>query len=130
MNLSRPRLSILIFCFSGLLIWRGLQLLLLPPIYSLARNQNILLHYEGHILIVLALMLILSHRWLAVKLLWISQEIHRIISTLLMAGVIGIDAMMHVFNIPHMEGWWLPILGGSSLFSGAWAWLHRGRKQP
>ena len=128
MNSFKLPLAILIFMLSGLLAWRGLTILLLPPIYQLARTQNLLLHYEGHLLVALALVLVLSHRWAVAKILWISQEIHRWISALLMCGVIGIDAMMHVFNIPHMEGWWLPIFGGSAMTSVIAGWLRKLRK--
>ena len=108
---------------------RGIGVLLLPPIYQLARTQNFWLHYEGQFLLALAATLVVFQRWMIEKTLWVSQEIHRIASVLVMVWFIGIDAMMHVFNIPHIEGWWLPMVGGSAALSFVSGRLRRFRQR-
>lgn len=72
----------------------------------------------------LAILLAYFHRWAAEKLLWLGEKIHRWISTLLMMGMVGIEAFMHILSIPHLEGWWLPIFGGSAFITGITAWFH------
>jgi len=116
---------LLVALVAGILLWWGVEQLFIPPMYKLARMHNPFLYYEGYILIALSLTIACFHRWAARKLVWAAQEIHRWVSALLMVGVIGIDAMMHVFSIPHMEGWWLPLFGGSAAASVITGWLQR-----
>lgn len=113
-----------------LLIWWGLKWLDVPPIYRLARVSNPLFFYQGHMLIMLAVLLAWFHRWAAGALLWLCGEVRRWASALMMLGVVMIDGSMHLLSIPHMEGWWLPIFGGSALLTGMSAWLHQWRKKP
>ena len=112
------------------LLWWGVTLLNQPQIYRLARMQNTILHYQAHTLIVLALLLALLHRPVARGILWLGQEIHRLASVAMMFGVVVMDGGMHLLNIPHMEGWWLPLFGGSALISSLGAWFHQWRKKP
>jgi len=123
-----PYLSMTIFVLSALLACSGLEIFLLPSVYQLASSHNLWLHYEGQILISLSVLLVLCRRWLIEKLRWLSQGIHRIASALLMVGVIGIDAMMHLFNVPHMEGWWLPLFGSGAAIRFISGWIQ-GRKK-
>ena len=111
------------------LLCAGWKFLILPPIYKLARIQNPLFHYEGYILIIMAVMLTWFYRLAVDKLAWCAQEIHRLVSALLMVSVIGIDVIMHAFSIPHMEGWWLPMFGGSAAASVITGWLQRFRQR-
>lgn len=100
---------------AGILLWCGVQQLFIPPIYKLAERNNPFLYYEGYIFIGMSATIACFYRCVARQLVRAAQEIHRWIHALLMVGVLGMDAMMHVFNIPHMEGWWLPLLGGSAV---------------
>lgn len=114
----------------ALLVWWGLKWLDVPPVYRLARVSNPLFFYQGHILITLAVLLAWFHRWAANALLWLCGEVRRWASALMMMGVVIIDGSMHLLSIPHMEGWWLPILGGSAFITGMSVWLHQWRKKP
>lgn len=130
-HMNPKRLALLVVSIAiAALLWWGFTLLTISPIHKMARIHSPLLYYQGHVLIALAVMLACFHRWVAKKLLWIAQELHRVVSALLMVSVIGIDAMMHVFSIPHMEGWWLPLFGGSAVISSLGAWLHQWQKKP
>lgn len=60
---------------------------------------------------------------------WLFREIYRWISVLLMLMAVSIDGVMHLLSIPHMEGWWVPVLGGGAFASGLLAWLHQWRKK-
>lgn len=113
----------------ALLLWWGLELLFIPPIYKLARMPHPLLYYEGHIAIALAVLMAWFHSRLALGILWLCAALHRAASALLVAGAIGIDAGMHVFSIPHPEGWWISVLGGSAFASGLFSWLERLRRK-
>jgi len=110
------------------LLWWGVTLLNLPPIYRLARMQNPILNYQSYAVIALALLLAVLHRPVARGILWLGQEIHRLASVAMMFGVVAMDGSMHLLNIPHMEGWWLPLFGGSAVISSLGAWLHQWRK--
>jgi hypothetical protein len=112
------------------LVWWGIAWLDVPPIYRLARLNNPILLYQGHILIMLAVVLAWFHRWAANKLLWLAREIHRWVSALMLMAAIVIDSSMHLLSIPHMEGWWLPLLGGSAFMTGITAWFYQWRKKP
>ena len=113
----------------GLLLWLGLQFMFIPPIFKMARIHSPFLYYQGHILIALAVLLAWFRDWAISRLIWCLQEMHRWISGLLMAGVIGIEGFLHLFNIPHMEGWWLSMLGGSAFFGATASWLHKWKKK-
>lgn len=105
----------------------GIVWLDVPPIYRLAHNTPFIL-YRGYIALALAGVLACAHRWVINKILWLSVQIHRWLSALAMLSVVGIDATMHVLNIPHMEGWWIPLLGGSGLVSSSFLWLKRKKQ--
>ena len=114
----------------AILLWWGLELLFIPPIYKLARMHSPLLYYEGHILILLSVLLAWCRGWAAEKVMWLCKEIHRWASALMVLGALAIDGSMHLLGIPHIEGWWLPLLGSSAFITGMSAWLHGWRKKP
>ncbi len=104
----------------------GMQFLLAPKIMLIARP---LFAYEGVLFIALAVLLAWFRDWAAHRLVWLCLEIHRLISTLITAAVIGAEGFMHIFGIPHVEGWWIPLLsGGAAATIGAW--LQHWRKKP
>lgn len=113
-----------------LLIWWALKWLDMPPVYRLARVSNPLFFYQGPILIALAVAVAWFHCSTANALLWVCGEVRRWASALMVMGVVIIDGSMHLLSIPHMEGWWLPIFGGSAFITGMSAWLHQWRKKP
>jgi hypothetical protein len=39
------------------------------------------------------------------------------------------EALMHVLSIPHLEGWWLPIVSGSTALTGMLAWFRKKRNK-
>lgn len=99
----------------------GISFLNIPLVYKLTTNNPLIL-YKGYLLIVLSLALAWKHRWLESKLTWAVEKIHRALSTILIILALGIDGLMHIFNIPHMEGWWITIIAGSSFLT----WLSAG----
>lgn len=108
----------------ALLTWLGLKWFALPPIYRLAYTKSPLAPYYGHTLMILAIALAWFHQWAAHFLRWLGGTLHRLLSSLLVIGALGLDATMHLFSIPHLEGWWLPLLSGSAI-AGIGTWLHR-----
>ena len=58
----------------------------------------------------------------------IFHKAHQWISGLLVDGELGIDGLMHMLNIHHMEGWWIPVVGGGAVATGANAWIRSWRK--
>ncbi len=103
------------------LLMLGVQLLTVPRVFLLARP---LFAYEGYALIALAVLLAWFREWAAQKIVWIFLEMHRMISALTVAVALGAEGFMHSVGIPHMEGWWLPLLTG-----GATATLVAGMKK-
>jgi len=119
-------LALVALAIAGFL-YLGLQILTAPKVFLLARP---LFAYEGPVLVVLAAVLAWFREWAARKLVWLFMEIHRLISTLVMAAVIGAEGFMHAFSIPHIEGWWIPLVsGGAAATLGAWFRISR-KKNP
>lgn len=108
------------------MLWWGLHLAFLPPIYRIARPDALL---EGYVLLGLSLVLAFFFRSAVERLIWLAQEMHRIISALLVMAALGIDGLMHAFSIPHMEGWWLPLLGSGALATAIVGWLKKFRER-
>ena len=61
--------------------------------------------------------------------LWLREKIYRWLSVITAAFCCGIDGMMHVLNIPHAEGWWLPVVGGSAFVGAGAKWLRKSPKK-
>ena len=99
----------------------GISFLNIPLVYKLTTNNPLIL-YKGYLLIALSMALAWKHRWLESKLAWAVEKIHRTLSTILIILALGIDGLMHIFNIPHIEGWWISIIAGSSFLT----WLSAG----
>ena len=132
MNISKSHLLAITtigFLLIGLVVW-GSELLFIPPVIKQARLHSTFWYYQGYLLIAVAILLLCFHRLAIKKIMWIYQEVHRWMSALMMMGVVMIDSSMHLLSIPHMEGWWLPIFGGSAFITGMSAWLHQWRKKP
>lgn len=100
-----------------LLVGLGILWLDVPPIYRFAQHAPVML-YRGYVALGLAGLLIGARRWILGRMLWLFAQFHRWASALFMLSMVGIDAAMHVLNIPHMEGWWLPLVGGGGLIPG------------
>jgi hypothetical protein len=112
------------------LLWWGVQWLDIPPIYRQVLLHYPLLRYQGYILVACAVLLAWFHSWAAMKILWICEKLHRWLSALMMLGAIWIEATMHIFNIPHIEGWYMPIVGGSAFASAITVWIQKWKKKP
>ena len=131
--MTKPKSYIFALCLIalavfGLFIW-GLQLLTVPKIFLLVQRPYPLFQYQGPLLMGLAITLAWFREWAAEKLIWLCLEMHRMISGLVMAAVIGSEGFMHILNIPHVEGWWIPLLsGGTAVTFGAW--FQKWRKEP
>ena len=48
-------------------------------------------------------------------------------SAIIVSLALGADTLMHVLNVPHIEGWWIPVVSGSSAFAGLRVWFRRKR---
>lgn len=87
---------------------------LLSPSYIQVASDNYFVKYQGYIFIFIGFCLIPFYFWLVEKIIWLSQEIYRFISTIIMFFILGIEGAMHFLNIPHVEGWWIPLLSGGA----------------
>jgi hypothetical protein len=85
--------------------------------------------YEGQILVFLSVILVCCRNFATRRIIWIAQEVHRLLSTLLMLGVMGVEAAMHFLNIPHLEGWWMPIIGGGAFASVIASFVQKWRRK-
>jgi amino acid transporter len=99
----------------------GISFLNIPLVYKLTTNNPLIL-YKGYLLIALSLVLVWKYKWLENKLVWAVEKVHRALSSILIIIALGIDGLMHIFNIPHMEGWWISIIAGSTFLT----WLTAG----
>lgn len=127
--LSPLRVALLVVVgVNVLLCWWAMELLTLPPLYRQLRSQSMVLRYEPHLAVLLAVVLAAYARAAAQKLLWVCGALHRWVSTLLMVAALGMDGLMHVLDIPHPEGWWLPMLGSGAVASFIAGMLHKKKK--
>jgi hypothetical protein len=111
----------------GLFVW-GVQFLTIPKIFMLAQRPYLFFEYQGPFLIALAILLAWFREWAAHKLMWVCLEVHRLASALAMAAVIGAEGFMHIFSIPHIEGWWIPLVSGGTATAVS-AWIHKRKKK-
>jgi hypothetical protein len=111
------------------LLWSGLAWLDIPPIYRLARGHYPFFFYQGHLLIVSAALLAWFHGAAAHGIVWIAQKLHRVASAVMVMGFLAIDGGMHLFSIPHIEGWWLPVVSGGAFLTALTAWVQRTRNK-
>ena len=109
------------------LLFLGLQSLSAPKLFQLAYRLHPILTHQGPVLVVLAILLAWFHEWAARKLIWLFAELYRWISTAIMLGIMSVEAMMHIFSIPHLEGWWVPLLGGSAIITAVTAWFQKSK---
>ena len=112
---------------AGLLIL-GLQFLTIPKIFMLINRPGSILLYEGPVLISLAVLLAWFREWATCKLLWLFEEMHRWLSGIIITAAVSLEGVMHVVGIPHVEGWWIPLIGGGSLATLS-IWLQKWRKE-
>ena len=120
--------TIIALTIAGLL-YLGFQMLSVPKIFLLVQRPYPILAYEGPILVAMAVGLAWFREWLAHRLVWIFMEIHRLISALLIMAVVGAEGFMHAFNIPHLEGWWIPLVGGGAAATAITSWLRKWKKK-
>lgn len=97
-------------------------------IESLAHADDLVFVYRGYAAMLIALVLVCFNRQIVNGAVWISERMYRWISMLTVLGVIWMEAAMHMLNIPHVEGWWMPIIGGGSALSASMAWRKIKRK--
>ena len=115
----------LVLLIAALIGAYGVRLCLLPPIYQ---ATGLYAAYEGPVLVMLALAMLVLARRLATRLLLLVHELHRLLSALLVMAALAIDGLMHLFNIPHMEGWWIPVVGSGAVLGSVMPWLRQWRK--
>ncbi len=46
------------------------------------------------------------------------------VSFLSLGAALGAETLMHLLNIPHVEGWWIPIASGSTAVTGISSWFR------
>lgn len=121
-------MSLTAFLTLGLLVL-GLYMLSLPDI-TLFRVWPYYLLPKPEILLGVAVLLAWFRVHAANALIWLGMKAHRWLSTLLMVGVMSADGLLHLFSIPHIEGWWLPLLGSGVAASAINALLHTHKNKP
>lgn len=130
MNISKhtwAKIAALVLAAS--LLAFGLYMSSLPPI-TLFRQWPYYLLPEPKIVMGLGVIIAILHHWAAQALLWIAAKLHRIFSSLFLLLALGADGLLHIFSIPHMEGWWLSLVGGSVVISAAYtAWLTKWKSR-
>lgn len=124
MNRNLLFAHVVIVLLAALLAWWGYAAMHMPAA-TLAHepHDHDTLPYQGEILIAIAAFIFCFQRWLSQKLVWVFQGIYRLASLLMLVTVGGLEGLMHILSIPHMEGWWIPLLGSSALMGGMVAWF-------
>jgi hypothetical protein len=113
---------------AGLLVL-GVQMLTLPKITLFSHWPYYMLP-KGPIVLILSVLLAWFHKPAAHFLIWLGRKIHRWLSMLLVIAALGADGLLHLFSIPHVEGWWLPLLGSGAAATAIHALLHKHKNEP
>lgn len=109
------------------LLFLGFQTLGRVKLFQLMHVPYRFLGHSGTLLILLASALAWFHEWAARMLVGLVLEVYRRIATFIMLAVIGAEGFMHIFSLPHLEGWWAPLLGSSAIATAVTAWFHRSK---
>lgn len=105
----------------------GFYMLTLPDIARFRQWPYYMLP-RGEVLIATATLLALFCKQAALYILWLSNKVYRVVAALSVIALIGVDGLLHVFSIPHVEGWWLPLASSLIAASGISAWIEKYRK--
>ena len=111
-----------------MLITLGLYILTLADIVRFRQWPYYMLP-RGEIIIAVGIALALLCKQVSHYLLWIGNKLYRVIAALLVVALIGADGLLHVFSIPHMEGWWLSLASSLIAASGVSAWVEKVKKR-
>lgn len=126
---KQTRIVLLLTLFIALMLMTlGLHIMTLPDITRFRQWPYYILP-RGEVLIVAAILLVVFCKPASHYLLWISQKIYRALAALLVFALIGADGLLHVFSIPHVEGWWLPLASSLIAASGVSAWVEKYKKR-
>ncbi len=127
--LKQNQIALLVTLLVALiLVGLGLYMLTLPDIVRFRQWPYYVLP-RGEAIVVIGGLLALLCEQAAIYLLWISHKIYRVIAALLVFALMGADGLLHVFSIPHVEGWWLPLASSLVAASGISAWVENYKKR-
>ena len=121
---------LLVALATAAVLFTALRWLDMPPLYRIVRAQNGLLFYQGHFLLSVASALAWFHHQAEQGLLWLGGKMQRCVSALMLSGFLLADGGMHLLNIPHMEGWWMPLMSGAAIAGGVATRLRQRIKKP
>ncbi len=85
-------------------------------------------YIQSYVLIGLGLLAAALNKYAVRGLEWLLNKIYRAVSFILMLGVLFSESVLHLLNVPHVEGWWIPILGSSVFATATAAWIYKFRK--
>lgn len=109
------------------LLFFGIRLLAAPEILLSTKPQ---LYYAGWLMLLSAALLAWFRHWVVDRLTWFGRGMHRLLISLFMVLLMGMETFLHLFHIPHMEGWWWPLIGGSAFVTGLSVWFCKLQGKP
>lgn len=124
MHARYPLCHRLVIAASVALAALGLYMLTLPDI-ALFRQWPYRMLPRAEIVIALAVALGCFSRHAAHYVLWLGLKLYRIAAALMVLALMGAEGLLHVFSIPHVEGWWISLAGSLIAASGIGAWLKK-----
>lgn len=113
---------------ASILMALGLYMLTLPDIV-LFRQWPYYILPRSEMLVTAAILLGVFCKPASHYLLWISHKIYRIVAALVVFALVGADGLLHLFSIPHVEGWWLPLASSLIAASGISAWVEKYKQR-
>jgi hypothetical protein len=111
-----------------MLITLGLYILTLADIVRFRQWPYYMLP-RGEIVIAVGIALAVFCKQVSHYLLWLGSKLYRVIAALLVVALIGADVLLHLFSIPHVEGWWLSLASSLIAASGISAWVETVKKR-
>lgn len=126
---KKHRIALLLtLLFALMLMTLGLYMLTLADIVRFRQWPYYMLP-RGEIIITVGIALAVFCKQVSHYLLWLGNKLYRVIAALMIFALIGADGLLHVFSIPHVEGWWLSLASSLIAASGISAWVEKYKKR-
>lgn len=118
-----------VYTLAALLCIAGLYTLHEPHTHEHAGWLETFEQIVAYAMLIGAALLIYFRQPAAENIRWFAARVHRWLSAIFLSALFGLESLLHVLGIPHMEGWWIPLLGSGALFSAIAIWFGKWKRK-
>jgi hypothetical protein len=112
------RLSLIITIFIVIILaaW-GIREIAAPLTLAFGQKPSFFLRYGGWLACVAAMLILCFFGKVSMGVQWLIGSLRRLVFLLAALLMVAVEMLLHVTGIPHLEGWWIPLVG-SGVFAG------------